>query len=296
MSSLELSQIERRLETGSGRCKPLRGEAAWAGSSRGHGGIIDDREALGESRAVDDTAARSPYLPPQARRDCMGTEPAKLRVIITGATGMVGEGVLFECLENPSVERVLIVNRRPYAGATHPRTEECVVPDFMDLASVRQRLIGYDACFYCAGVSSRGMSEVDYSHITYDIPVYFARTLLGLNPQMVFVHVSGSLTDSTEKGRIMWARVKGRAENALLQMPFKKVYNFRPGFMKPIPGQQNIKAYYKAVGGLYPLMRVLFPNQVSTMQEVGQAMVNSVTRGYPKVVLEVADIKMLAKG
>jgi uncharacterized protein YbjT (DUF2867 family) len=223
----------------------------------------------------------------------MSTEDTKLRIIITGATGMVGEGVLLECLEHPAVAQVLIVSRKPYP-AKHPKLKECLVPDFLDLDGFSSQLTGYDACFYCAGVSSRGMSESEYSHITYDVTMHFARKLASLNPQMIFDYVSGSLTDSTEKGRIMWARVKGKTENALMQSGFKRVYNFRPGFMKPTPGQQNIKSYYNFIGWLYPLLRLLFPNQVCTMREVGLAMINSVLKGYPKQILEISDIKALA--
>src|SRR5271168_2968449 len=167
----------------------------------------------------------------------MPSEAARLRVIITGATGFVGEGVLFECLEHPAIEQVLLVSRKPY-GLAHPKVRECIVPDFLDLDAVTGQLTGYDACFYCAGISSRGMSEANYSRITYDTTMHFAQKLAGLNPQMTFCHVSGSLTDSSEKGRVMWARVKGKTENALMRLPFKKVYNFRPGFMRPTPGQQ----------------------------------------------------------
>jgi uncharacterized protein YbjT (DUF2867 family) len=224
----------------------------------------------------------------------MGTDVTKLRVIITGATGMVGEGVLLECLEHPVIEQVLIVNRKPY-GAKHSKLKECIIPDFLDLDGFTDQLAGYDACFYCAGVSSAGMSESEYAHITYDVTVHFAQTLASLNPQIVFVYVSGSLTDSSEKGRIMWARVKGKTENALTRCGFRNVYNFRPGFMKPITGQKNIKSYYKAIGWLYPLLRALLPNQVSTLREVGLAMINSVLKGYPKQVLEIKDINALAK-
>ena len=139
------------------------------------------------------------------------------------------------------------------------------------------------------------MSESEYSHITYDLTIHFAQKLVNLNPRMIFDFVSGSLTDSSGKGSIMWARVKGRAENALTQLGFQKVYNFRPGFMKPAPGQKNVKSYYKVMGWLYPLLRVLLPNQVSTMREVGLAMINSVLKGYHKQVLEIRDIKSLAR-
>jgi uncharacterized protein YbjT (DUF2867 family) len=221
-------------------------------------------------------------------------EATKLSVIVTGATGMVGEGVLLECLEHPAIERVLMVNRKPYP-AKHPKLSELIVPDFLHLDGFTDRLTGYDACFYCAGVSSRGMSESDYTHVTYDITIHFAKTLVSRNPRMVFDYVSGSLTDSSEKGRVMWARVKGKTENALMKLGFQNVYNFRPGFMKPTPGQRNIKSYYGFIGWLYPVLRALLPNQVSTMKDVGVAMINSVLKGYPKSVLEIKDINLLAK-
>ncbi len=216
-----------------------------------------------------------------------------IKVIITGATGMVGEGVLFECLQHPDIEQVLMVNRKHY-DANHEKLKECIVPDFLKLEEYDAELRGYDACFYCAGISSRGMNEAEYSHITYDITMHFAETVVRLNPEMIFGFVSGSLTDSSEKGRMMWARVKGRTENALMRLPFRKVYHFRPGYMKPTAGQKNIKGYYKAISWLYPLLRVLFPKQGSTMREVGLAMINSVIKGYPKQILEIKDIKLLA--
>jgi uncharacterized protein YbjT (DUF2867 family) len=220
---------------------------------------------------------------------------SQIKVILTGATGMVGEGVLLECLEHPAIEQVLLVSRKPF-HAKHPKLRECIVPDFLHLDEVSSQLTGYGACFYCAGISSAGMSESEYRHITYDITIHFAETLANRNPQMVFCYVSGSHTDSSEKGRVMWARVKGRTENALLTLGFRKVYNFRPGFMKPTSGQQNIKWYYKVIGGLYPLLRLLLPGQVSTMRDVGLAMINSVLKGYPKQTLEIKDINALAKG
>jgi len=224
----------------------------------------------------------------------MDNDVTKLRVIITGATGMVGEGVMLECVEHPAIAQVLLVSRKPY-GAKHPKLKECIVPDFLDLDGVASQLTGYDACFYCAGVSSTGMSESEYSHITYDITIHFAQTLAGLNPEMIFDYVSGSLTDSSEKGRVMWARVKGKTENTLMKCGFRRVYNFRPGFMKPTPGQKNVISFYKIIGWSYPLLLALFPNQISTMREVGLAMINSVLKGYPKQVLEIRDINSLAK-
>lgn len=217
-----------------------------------------------------------------------------MKVIITGATGMVGEGVLLECLENPNIEQVLIVNRRHYE-ISHPKLKELLVPNFMDLSKVTNQLSGYDACFYCAGISSAGMKEADYHHITYDITLHFAQTLAQLNPGMVFTFVSGLYTDSSEKGSIMWARVKGKTENALIQLPFKGVYNFRPGFMKPAEGQKNVKWYFKPVLALYPVLHLLFPNGVSTLRQVALAMINTVLKGYPKNILEVKDINQFAK-
>lgn len=216
------------------------------------------------------------------------------KVILTGATGLVGEGVLLECLINPLITEVLVVGRKT-CGKIHPKLKELLVPSFFELNEVKNYLKGYDACFYCAGISSAGMNEQDYSYITYDTTLAFAQTLLELNPNIAFCFISGSHTDSTERGRIMWARVKGRTENALTQMDFATLYHFRPGFMKPTEGQQNVKGYYKVIGKMYGFFKLLFPNNVSTMKEVGQAMINSITKGYPKQILEVSDIKQLAK-
>jgi len=211
-----------------------------------------------------------------------------MKVIITGATGMVGEGVLLECLENPAVERVLSVSRRP-SGHAHSKLTECLVSDFRELAGVEPQLTGYDACFYCAGVSSVGLKEPEYAAITYDTPVRFAETLARLNPGMVLVHVSGAHTDGSEQGRVMWARVKGKAENALARLPFKAVYNFRPSLMKPAPGQKNIKRSYRAALVLYPLLNLFFPG--IPLRQVGLAMINCVRFGAPTGVLEATDIK-----
>jgi uncharacterized protein YbjT (DUF2867 family) len=211
-----------------------------------------------------------------------------VKVIITGATGMVGEGVLLECLDNPAVEGVLSVSRRA-SGHTHPKLTECLVRDFRELTAVEPQLTGYDACFYCAGVSSVGLKEAEYSAITYDTPFLFAGTLARLNPGMVLVHVSGAHTDGSEKGKVMWARVKGRAENALARLPFKAVYNFRPSLMKPAPGQKNIKRTYKVLLVLYPLLNLFFPG--IPLRQVGLAMINCVRFGAPRGVLEAKDIK-----
>jgi uncharacterized protein YbjT (DUF2867 family) len=216
-----------------------------------------------------------------------------MKVIITGATGMVGEGVLLECLQHPAIEQVLLVSRKTYA-AEHPKLQQCIVADFLDLEGFTQQLAGYDACFYCAGVSSAGVSEADYTRLTCGITMHFADTLAGLNPRMVFTYVSGALTDSSEKGTVMWARVKGKTENALMRLAFQSVYCFRPGFMKPVPGQRNIKWYYSLIGWMYPMLRALFPNHVSTLRQVALAMINSALHGYPKQVLEIKDMNALA--
>jgi uncharacterized protein YbjT (DUF2867 family) len=218
----------------------------------------------------------------------------ELKVIITGATGMVGEGVLLECMNHPDIKQILMVNRRHF-DTKHSKLRECIVPDFLNLNDYNQQLSGYDACFYCAGISSLGMSEEEYNHITYDITTYFANRLQQLNPAMIFIYVSGSQTDSSEKGKMMWARVKGKTENALLKIPFSRVYNFRPGFMKPTTGQKNIKSYYTFIGWLYPILHRLFPNHVSTLQEVAIAMINCVQKGYSRQILEVKDINNLNK-
>ena len=218
----------------------------------------------------------------------------KIKIIITGTTGMVGEGVLLECLEHPDVEEVLSIVRKS-AGLQHPKLKELIVPDFLKVDSVNDQLTGYDGCFYCAGVSSVGMKEADYSHITYDITIHFAKTLADLNPNMVFDYVSGKLTDSSEKGRMMWARVKGKTENELMRLPFKSVYNFRPGIMRPTPGQKQLKPSYKFMLSLYPVIRLFFRNSETTLKQVGRAMINTVLCGYEKHIIEVEDIKILAE-
>jgi uncharacterized protein YbjT (DUF2867 family) len=213
-----------------------------------------------------------------------------MKIIITGATGMVGEGVLFECLENPIVKEVLIVNRRHY-DMEHPKLKELLVNDFTKLEGLENQLSNYDACFYCAGISSVAMNEEKYNYITYETTMAFAEQLVKLNPNMVFNFVSGGHTDSTEKGKLMWARIKGKTENALMKLPFKAQYNFRPGFMKPFKQQKNVKTLFKPIIWLFP---ILLPKISLTLKQVGQAMINAVLKGYPKQVLEIADIKILA--
>jgi hypothetical protein len=218
----------------------------------------------------------------------------KIKAIITGATGMVGEGVLHECLLHPDVESVLVINRKP-CGVIHPKLNEIIHADFSDISRLTGQLKDYNACFFCAGVSSIGMKETEYYSITYTLTLGFAKTLSSINPQMTFCYISGSGTDSTEKGKIMWARVKGKTENDLMKLPFKKVYNFRPGFMKATQGLHNTLSYYKYFAWLYPVLKILLPDFVSTLKDVGLAMINAALTGYNKNILEVKDINLLAK-
>lgn len=215
-----------------------------------------------------------------------------IKVIITGATGMVGEGVLLECLQNSNVREVLIINRRHYE-MQHVKLKELIVPDFLQIDHVVHDIQGYDACFFCAGVSSIGMKEDKYRQLTYDTTLGFAKAMLTANSNMVFTYVSGAKTDSSENGRMMWARVKGKTENDLMKLPFKGEYNFRPGVMLPFPGQKNWKGGYKFIGNI---IKAISPRNVLTMQEVGKAMIHAVTIGYRKRILEISDIRQLAKG
>jgi uncharacterized protein YbjT (DUF2867 family) len=214
-----------------------------------------------------------------------------MRIIITGVTGMVGEGVLLDCLENAAVENVLAVSRKP-TKQEHPKLEQLLLGDFRKASEVEAKLTGYDACFFCAGVSSVGMSEADYTAVTYDTTIAFATTLARLNPSMVFTYVTGLHTDSTEQGKRMWARVKGRTENALMRLPFKGVYNFRPGLMTPKPGQKHLKTSYRIALVFAPLLKLFF--RALTLSQVGRAMVRCVESGAPKQVLEIADIAALS--
>ena len=218
----------------------------------------------------------------------------KLRVILTGATGMVGEGVLIECLKNPLVESVLLVNRKPCLFI-HPKLKEIIHQDFFNLTTIENELTGYNTCLFCLGVSSVGMNEEDYTKVTYTLTMNFARTVSRLNPNMSFSYISGASTDSTEKGRMMWARVKGKTENNLMKLPFKAVYAFRPGMLKPSHGQKNTLKYYKYLGWLYPILKFIAPNTASSLQELGLAMINISANGSEKKIIEVKDIIQLAK-
>ncbi|ACT92032.1 epimerase [Dyadobacter fermentans] len=216
-----------------------------------------------------------------------------MKIIITGTTGMIGEGVLIECLQHPQITQVLSVSRKP-CGVEHPKLTEYIVPDFLTLQPDDPKLTGYDACFFCAGVSSVGMSEEQYERLTYDTTIAFARAT-GPSPQMSFVYVSGGGTDSSEKGRMHWARVKGKTENDLMKMPFKQAFGFRIGVVEPAAGQKKVLRYYKYFSWLIPLLKVLLPRTVSTMRQVAHAMINAARNGYPENVIQVKDIAILSK-
>lgn len=215
-----------------------------------------------------------------------------MKVIITGSTGMVGEGVLLECINNEHVTDILLLNRKHHP-ITDPKVKEIIVKDFMQAEGIQDTLQGYDACFFCAGISSVGLKEDIYKHITYDITMHVAKILSTVNPAMTFIYISGSGTDSSEKGKLMWARVKGKTENDLLQLPFKAVYNFRPGIMRSTPGQKNVKWGFKIIDALYPMLNFLFPAFVSTLQELALAMITVVITPYKSTTLEVNDIKKI---
>jgi uncharacterized protein YbjT (DUF2867 family) len=220
-----------------------------------------------------------------------------MNVILFGATGMVGQGVLRECLLDPEVESVLAIGRSAIEQQ-HEKLHEIVLKTLTDLSSVENRLSGYDACFFCLGVSSAGMSEDDYRRVTYDLSLSVAATLARLNPAMTFIYVSGAGTDSSEHGRMMWARIKGKTENALLAMPFKAAYMFRPGYIQPMHGvRTKTKWYgtaYAIMAPLYPLLRRLFPRYVTTTEQLGRAMISVAKTSATKRVLESNDINAIS--
>jgi hypothetical protein len=217
---------------------------------------------------------------------------SKIKVIVTGATGMVGEGVLNECLQREDVEQILSISRRP-CGITHPKLREIIHSNFFDLSSVRNELIGFDACFFCLGVSSIGMKEKEYYHLTYELTMHVAETLSKFG--MTFCYISGAGTDSTEKGRSMWARVKGKTENDLMKLSFKAVYNFRPGVLIPTKGLKNTLSFYKYLGWLIPVIKKFAPKRICSLKELGDAMINAAINGFEKTTLEVPDIIALSK-
>lgn len=217
----------------------------------------------------------------------------KIKAIIFGATGMVGEGVLLQALNHPDVESVLVVGRRA-CGITHSKLKEVVHNDFYNFQAIEEQLTDFDTCFFCLGVSSIGMNETDYTRVTYDLTMSAAKTLSKLNSEMTFCYVSGQGTDSSENGKLMWARVKGKTENDLAKLPFKAVYLFRPGFIKPSKNQKRAFKASMVIGIIYPILKVLLPKYVCTMDDLGMAMINAVKFGYENRVLENKDIAKLA--
>ena len=216
-----------------------------------------------------------------------------MMVILFGATGMVGQGVLRECLLDPGVDTVLAVGRSP-AGQEHAKLREIVHGNFTDFSSIESQLAGYDACFFCLGVSSVGMDEERYRHLTYDITLAAATTLARLNPQMVFVYVTGRGTDSTERRNLMWARVKGKTENDLLKLPFKAAYMFRPAGIQPLHGVRSktgwVNAIYVVAAPLLSYLTRVAPKYMTTSEQVGRAMIKVARDGFPRPVLESEDI------
>jgi uncharacterized protein YbjT (DUF2867 family) len=216
-----------------------------------------------------------------------------MKVILFGATGMVGQGVLRECLLDPGVQHILSIVRTP-SGQDHPKLRELVHSNFFDYSTIESELTGLDACFFCLGVSSAGIDEAKYTHLTYDLTLAAAAALARLNPNMTFLYVSGAGTDSTEHGRTMWARVKGKTENALLKLPFRAAYMFRPGFIQPLHGiRSKTKLYqffYTALNPILPLLKSAFPNSILSTEELGRAMINVAKHSYPKPILQVPDI------
>ncbi len=221
----------------------------------------------------------------------------KLKVIITGATGMIGEGVLHECLNHSEVEKVLVITRKS-CGYSHPKLTEIIPKDFSDITPLSDRLAGYNACYFSLGVTALGKNEDEYTHLTYTLTLNFAKTLASLNPEMTFCYISGAGTDSSEKGRTMWARVKGRTENDLMKLPFRQVYNFRPGGIEPFLPLKPTQTYYKTykyLGWLFSLMKVIAPGYVIKLKDLAVAMINASLIGYSKNILEMKDMKLLAK-
>ena len=216
-----------------------------------------------------------------------------MKVVITGTTGMVGEGILLECLNLPQITEVLSVSRKP-TGITHPKLKEYIVADFLMLNENDEMLQGYDACFYCAGVSSVGMDETKYRSITYDTTLHFAKCLHP-NPELSFIYVSGGGTDSSEKGRMAWARIKGKTENDLMKFPFKQAFGYRIGFMIPTDSQKRVLPYYKKLRWMIPFIKWFFPNIISTMLQVAKSMVFVSLNGFKQNIIHVKDINTMAQ-
>jgi len=217
----------------------------------------------------------------------------KIKAIITGATGMVGEGVLHECLLSDEVEKVLVVGRKP-CGVSHPKLTEVLITDFMKVETISPSLAGYNACYFCMGVSSMGMDKEKYKQLTYDLTMEFARVVKEKNADMTFCYVSGTGTDGTEKSRMAWARVKGKTENDLAKLGFRQAYAFRPGYIQPTKGLKNAYKVYKYLAPFYPFWKLVMPNGTVTLKELGLAMINTANKGYEKPVLDCKDIRVLA--
>ncbi len=216
-----------------------------------------------------------------------------MNVLILGATGMVGQGVLRECLLDDGVTRVVTLGRTS-TGLAHPRLREIVHSDLFDLSVIEEQLRGLDACFYCLGVSAAGLSEAEYSRVNHDMTLRVAETLVRTSPGLTFVYVSGAGTDATERGRVMWARVKGRTENALLRLSFRSAYMLRPGLIVPLHGVKSktrlYRAFYTMFGPLLPMLRRLFPRSIVTTEQVGRAMLRLARSGYHTQILEAEDL------
>lgn len=215
-----------------------------------------------------------------------------MNILITGASGMVGEGVLHVALNEPSVTSVTVLGRRT-CGHSHPKLTEILHPDMMDVSSIADRLTGFDACFFCLGVSSVGKSEAEFTELTHTLTLGIARVLAPRNTQMAFFYISGVGTDRTEAGRVMWARVKGRTENDLLKLPFRAVYGVRPGYLQPIVGLKHTLPYYRYVTWMYPLLKVFAPNSACGLDELGKSMIRIAKEGHRSDVITVADMRKL---
>jgi uncharacterized protein YbjT (DUF2867 family) len=219
-----------------------------------------------------------------------------MNLILFGATGMVGQGVLRECLLDPDVQQILSIVRAP-SGQQHAKLRELIHTDFFDYSAIESELTGFDACFFSLGVSSAGMDEAKYKHWTYDLTLAAATTLARLNPNMSFLYVSGAGTDSTERGRTMWARVKGKTENDLLKLPFKAAYMFRPGVIQPMHGIRSktklYQTFYTVLNPILPLLKSALPQYITTTEQLGRAMLRVARQGFPKPILETKDIDSL---
>ena len=215
----------------------------------------------------------------------------KINAIITGASGMVGEGVLYECLQHKDVEKILVIGRRS-CGYSHPKLKEIVHADMYNLSSIEDQLEDYNACFFCLGMSSVGVKEPEFTKVTYNLTMHFATTLSKLNPEMTFCYISGRGTN--ENGKMMWQRVKGKTESDLLKLPFRQAYNFRPGIIKPTKGLKNVLSLYKWMSWMLPIINTISPGSVVTLKQIGDAMINVTQRGYEKKIMEVKDIISLS--